>query len=174
MSNQAWTLYESPIGPLTIIGGDRGLSGVRFPGDRPRDERDRDDLALAPVAGQLAEYFAGGRRAFELEVDLRAAGGMERAVWHELQRIPYGETISYGGLAAAVGRPDRVRAVAAAVGRTPTPIVVPCHRVIGADGSLTGYGGGLDRKRALLELEGRVAAGLEPEPPWAFRQIALI
>ncbi len=96
-------------------------------------------------------------------------------MWAQLQRVPYGTTTSYGALARAVGYGDHghVRAVAAAVGRTPVPIVVPCHRAVAADGALTGYGGGLQRKRALLDLEARAAAGLPPEPAWAFRQMAL-
>jgi methylated-DNA-[protein]-cysteine S-methyltransferase len=101
---------------------------------------------------QLGEYFAGDRRGFELAIQLDGTR-FERAVWGELLRIPYGETSSYGELARAIGCFERVRDVAAAIGRTPIPIVVPCHRVIGSDGSLTGYGGGLDRKRALLDLE---------------------
>jgi methylated-DNA-[protein]-cysteine S-methyltransferase len=141
------TAYESPVGPLTLIGGPDGLSGIRFGEYAPVRPG-----ALADAVGQLDEYFAGERHGFELELDLRGTV-FKRAVWSELLEIPYGATISYGELANRIGRPDRVRAVGAAVGSTPIPIVVPCHRVLGADGSLTGYGGGLPRKRALLELE---------------------
>lgn len=153
----AWDIYESPLGPLTLTGGPRGLSGLSFPEwEQERDERARDPRVLAPVAAQLDEYFAGERRVFGLSLDL---GGtpFQRRVWEALREIPYGSTIAYGELARCVERPDSVRAVAAAVGRTPVPIIVPCHRVVGADGSLTGYGGGLPRKRALLELEGQLA-----------------
>jgi methylated-DNA-[protein]-cysteine S-methyltransferase len=155
-----WTVYESPLGALTVIAGPAGLREIRFPGRGPLlDEVAR--IAMPDVAGQLDRYFAGELRAFDLELDLRG-GPLQRAVWALLREIPYGETTSYGELAGRVepgAYPEdiepymRARLVGASVGRTPTPIVVPCHRVIGADGSLTGYGGGLHRKRALLDLE---------------------
>ena len=169
----AWTVYDSPLGALTLVGGRRGLSGVRFPGGGPAlQTADRHPGALAEPVRQLEEYFAGERRAFELELDLDGTGFQQR-VWDELARLPFGTTMSYSELADRVGRPDRLRAVAGAVARTPAPIVVPCHRVVGAGGGLTGYGGGLERKAALLALERRVAAGRTPEPAWAFRQLAL-
>jgi methylated-DNA-[protein]-cysteine S-methyltransferase len=169
-----WTIYESPLGPLTMIGGDAGISRMRFPGSEERlDEASRRPAAFAAAVEQLDEYFGGDRHAFELDLDLGAGTAFQRKVWEQLLRIPYGTTVGYAELARAIGRPDRVRAVAATVGRTPVPIIVPCHRVIGADGSLTGYGGGLHRKQALLELEARGAAGLPPEPAWAFRQLTL-
>jgi methylated-DNA-[protein]-cysteine S-methyltransferase len=169
----AWDVYESPLGPLTLLAGEAGLTGLSFPGRATGlDERDRDPAALAGVVAQLEAYFSGERRAFELPLAL-AGTPFQRRVWAELRRIPYGATVSYMELAERVGRPDIVRGVAAAVGRTPVPIVVPCHRVVGADGSLTGYGGGLQRKRALLDLEARVAGG-DPPPPGAFRQLALL
>ena len=169
-----WTVYESPLGPLTLRGGPRGLTGLDFPGrGDARDEAAHDPEALAEPMRQLEEYFAGRRQRFDLALDLRGTP-FQRAVWARLLAIPYGATTTYGTLAAALGRPDRVRAVGAAVGRTPVPIVVPCHRVLGADGSLTGYGGGLHRKQALLDLERRGAAGHGPEPAWAFRQLALL
>jgi methylated-DNA-[protein]-cysteine S-methyltransferase len=170
----AWTIYESPLGPLTLRGGDRGLTGIDFPGHAgPLDEDARDPRPLAEAVRQLEQYFAGERRAFELALDL---GGtpFQRRIWEELARIPYGSTRSYTQLAHAADRPDRVRAVGAAVGATPVPIVVPCHRAVGADGSLTGYRGGLQRKQALLDLEARAAAGLAVEPAWSFRQMALM
>jgi methylated-DNA-[protein]-cysteine S-methyltransferase len=149
-----WDTYESPIGPLTVVGAARGITGLHFPGrSGPLDERDRVPAALAAATEQLDEYFAAERQSFELELDLRAGTPFQQRVWQAVREIPYGATLSYGELARAVGRPDIVRAVAAAVGRTPVPIVIPCHRVVGADGSLTGYGGGLQRKRALLDLE---------------------
>jgi methylated-DNA-[protein]-cysteine S-methyltransferase len=152
-NHTAWTIYQSPLGPLTLIRGSRGLSAVRFPGGTLPDQARRRPQALEAATSQLDEYFAGERREFELELDL-AGTPFQLRVWEALRAIPYGTTISYGELARTIERPDRVRAVGSAVGRTPVPIIVPCHRVIGADGSLTGYGGGLDRKRALLELEG--------------------
>jgi methylated-DNA-[protein]-cysteine S-methyltransferase len=170
----AWTIYESPLGPLTLRGGDRGLTNIDFPGHAgPLDDDALDSETLAEAVRQLEQYFAGERQAFELALDL---GGtpFQRAVWEALARIPYGSTLSYTQLAAAAGRPDRVRAVGAAVGRTPVPIIVPCHRALGADGSLTGYRGGLHRKQALLDLEARSAAGHVVEPAWSFRQIALM
>jgi methylated-DNA-[protein]-cysteine S-methyltransferase len=171
----AWDVYESPLGPLTIAGGLGGLTTLSFPGAGRStwDERDRDSAALAGAVAQLEAYFAGERRAFDLALDLHGTP-FQRRVWAELRRLPYGATVTYTELAAAVGRPDVVRAVAAAVGRTPVPVVVPCHRVVGAGGALTGYGGGLQRKAALLDLEARVAAGGRPEPAWALRQLALL
>ena len=151
-----WTIHDSPVGPLTLTASDRALRGVHFAGDAlALDLARRGTTApLDAAARQLDEYFAGDRRDFALELDLGAGTPFQQAVWAELLRIPYGETVSYGEVARRLGRPERVRAVGAANGRNPIAIVVPCHRVIGADGSLTGYGGGLDRKRALLALEG--------------------
>lgn len=174
----AWTSCESPIGPLTLVGGEGGLAAVHFPNRPARlDPGGRDDGALAAAARELAEYFAAERRSFELPLARRHGSPLELAAWAELELVPYGETVSYGELARRVGHTgdhECVREVAAAVGRTPTPIVVPCHRVIGADGSLTGYGGGIERKRALLDLERRAVAGLPHQPPWEFRQAALL
>lgn len=143
-------IHESPLGPLALEGGRWGLRSVRL--DAAAACASADAGGLDEVARQLDEYFAGRRRAFEVPLDLRG-GPLETRVWSELRRIPHGTTVSYGELAEAVGRPDAVRAVAGAVARTPAPIVVPCHRVIGADGALRGYIGGLERKAALLELE---------------------
>ena len=151
-------IVDSPIGELLLLGDDDGtLCGLRMaPFERPPGS-EPDDGALAAAAQQLGEYFAGERRAFDLPL---AMGGtpFQCEVWEQLRAIPYGETISYGELARRVGRPDAMRAVGAANGRNPIAVIVPCHRVIGADGSLTGYGGGLERKRALLELEAGAAA----------------
>jgi methylated-DNA-[protein]-cysteine S-methyltransferase len=155
----AWNIYESPIGPLTLIGGPAGLSELRFPGKgRPLDEAHRDPDALTSAVSQLDEYFAGRRQQFDLKLDLTGTP-FQLAVWQALSQIPYGTTVSYGDVARTISRADRVRAVGAANGRNPIAIIVPCHRVIGADGSLTGYGGGLHRKRALLDLEAAVAGG---------------
>jgi methylated-DNA-[protein]-cysteine S-methyltransferase len=170
----AWTVYESPLGPLTLIGGDDGLRAMYFPGrSGPLDEAARDPRPFAEAITQLAQYFAGERRRFELALTLEGTE-FQRRVWGALAEIPYGRTRSYGELAAQIARRDRVRAVGAAVGRTPVPIIVPCHRVIGADGSLTGYGGGLQRKQALLNLEARVCDGAAPPPVWAGRQLSLL
>jgi methylated-DNA-[protein]-cysteine S-methyltransferase len=142
--------FDSPIGPLTLRGGPEALTALDFDSAEPASDGSGD---FGRACSQLAEYFAGSRRSFTLPLDL---GGtpFQRSVWEALRAIPYGETTTYAQLAAAIGRPRAVRAVAAAVGRTPVPIIVPCHRVVGSDGSLTGYRGGLERKRALLELEG--------------------
>jgi methylated-DNA-[protein]-cysteine S-methyltransferase len=145
------TVYpESPIGPLTLHQEPGGLCALRFGAERGLP------AATGPAAEQLDEYFAGARRAFDLPLVLRGSE-LQLAVWAALREIPYGETTTYGEITRRIGRPlADVRAVAATIGRTPVPIVVPCHRVIGADGSLTGYGGGLHRKRALLDLESPV------------------
>jgi methylated-DNA-[protein]-cysteine S-methyltransferase len=173
-STTAWATVETPIGPLTLHRGPRGLTGLDFPNRGPaRGEAARDPDALADAAAQLDEYFAGRRTLFDLPLDL-AGTPFQRRVWAALRQIPFGTTTTYTELARAVGRPDIVRAVGAAVGRTPVPIIVPCHRVIGADGSLTGYGGGLQRKRALLDLERRAASGIDPPPDDALRQLTLL
>lgn len=156
-------LIDSPVGPLLLAADDGGLRRLAFAGpDRPvppgRDWREGGHPLLARAEGQLDEYFAGRRQRFELPL---APDGtdFQRAVWRELERIPYGETISYAILARRIGRPHAMRAVGAANGRNPIAIIVPCHRVIGADGSLTGFGGGLPRKRFLLELEASRRSG---------------
>jgi methylated-DNA-[protein]-cysteine S-methyltransferase len=137
---------------------------------------------MAAVVEQLKEYFAGERQAFDLALDLSGTP-LQMLVWAQLRQIPYGSTVSYGELAGQIDASafpeglepyQRVRAAAAAVGQTPTPILVPCHRVIGADGSLTGYGGGLPRKRALLALEGHDVTEKRPEAGRRPDQLALI
>jgi methylated-DNA-[protein]-cysteine S-methyltransferase len=169
-----WDVYPSPLGPLAVQGGPRGLTALLFPGGADRlDEDTHDPAALSPATTQLDEYFTGKRRAFDLPLDLVGTPFQQR-VWHELGRIPYGSTVSYTELARRVGRPGIVRAVGAAVGRTPVPIIVPCHRVLGVDGALTGYGGGLERKRALLDLERGADGGTERRPTWAARQLAML
>ena len=169
----AWTVYESPLGPLTLLGDGDGLRAMYFAGrSGPLDEAIRDPEPFDEATTQLGEYFAGERRRFELALALEGTP-FQRRVWAALAEIPYGRTRSYGELAEEIGRPDRVRAVGAAVGRTPVPIIVPCHRVIGADGSLTGYGGGLQRKQALLDLEAQAHGGAVPAPVWAGRQLSL-
>ena len=155
-----FTIFESPIGELTLTGGpDGSLRHVYFPGTAPPlDRADHDPDALTAATEQLEQYFRGERTAFELELEL-AGTDFQRSVWQALRGIPYGTTTTYGTLARELEA--QPRAVGAAVGATPIPIIVPCHRVIGSDGSLTGYGGGLPRKRALLDLE----AGVLPLAP---------
>jgi methylated-DNA-[protein]-cysteine S-methyltransferase len=168
-----WDVYESPLGPLTIQARSRGLTGLAFPGCTERlDEHRRAPDLLARAVAQLDEYFAGQRRIFDLPLGLDGTQFQQR-VWQQLRQIPYGTTTTYTKLAHSVGRPDIVRAVGAAVGRTPIPIIIPCHRVLAADGALTGYRGGIERKRALLDLERRIADGQQPSPLWAFRQLPL-
>jgi methylated-DNA-[protein]-cysteine S-methyltransferase len=148
------TLYDTmdtPIGELLLAGDGHALTAVHMDGTPGAGWR-RDPEALRDAAAQLRSYFAGELRYFDLPL---APPGtpFQRDVWAALREIPYGETISYAELAAAVGRPGSARAVGAANGRNPIAVVIPCHRVIGASGALTGYGGGLERKRLLLDLE---------------------
>jgi methylated-DNA-[protein]-cysteine S-methyltransferase len=156
----SYSYLESPVGRLLLAGDTRGLRLVRFPGERgavrPLTDWRRDDGAFAEAIAQLEEYFAGERREFSLP--LQPVGTpFQKAVWSALRTIPYGTTISYGELARRIGQPSASRAVGAANGANPLPIIVPCHRVIGADRSLTGFGGGLETKRFLLALEGGIA-----------------
>lgn len=171
----SWTTYGSPLGPLTLTASEHGLSGLQFP-VRARDltEAGRRPEAFTVAVEQLEEYFAGTRTAFTVPLDLRAGTAFQRAVWAQLLTIPCGVTVSYTELAGRVGRPDRVRAVAAAVGRTPVPVIVPCHRVVGAGGELTGYLGGLHRKRALLDLEAAVAGDRPAPEGYGHRQLSLL
>jgi methylated-DNA-[protein]-cysteine S-methyltransferase len=156
------TLYStvsSPIGELMLCGDAHALTALHLPGHWPKPGAGwhRDDERFADVARQLREYFAGERTTFDVPLKLRG-GPFELEVWSELERIPYGETTSYGEIARRVGKPHASRAVGAANGRNPVAIIVPCHRVIGSNGTLTGYGGGLERKRALLDLESGIAS----------------
>ena len=159
--------FETPIGILRLVGDERHLQRVdlpnaaaRTPDAAWRETRRALPGALDAAKRQLAEYFDGTRRDFDLPLAPDGTA-FQRRVWDELRRIAYGETISYGELARRIGRPTASRAVGAANGRNPLAIVVPCHRVIGADGTLTGYGGGLPVKQTLLALERR-AAGAAP------------
>lgn len=151
-----YTVMESPIGPLLIAGDGERLSTIGFPSGKghvaPRENWRRDDGAFGTVQDQLRSYFAGERQVFDLDLDPQGTP-FQREVWRALIEIPFGTTISYGALAARIGRPDASRAVGAANGANPIPIVVPCHRVIGANGSLTGFGGGIETKRWLLAHE---------------------
>jgi len=163
-----WTEMPSPIGTLVLCRTAAGLCGIEFGSWDERGEklaaladkrlggaafvRDDGDSLLAETRRQLNEYFDGKRRAFDVPLDLRGTPFQLR-VWKALTEIPFGATASYRDIAAAVGRPKAVRAVGGANNRNPVPIIVPCHRVVGADGSLVGYGGGLPIKRRLLALE---------------------
>ena len=148
---------DSPIGPLALAGRGRVLTNLRMVHQTHEPNRTGwvpDDRAFPEVVDQLEAYFAGGRTDFDLELGL-AGSEFQRRVWQALLTIPYGETRSYRQVAEQIGASGAARAVGLANGRNPIAIIVPCHRVIGASGSLTGYGGGLDRKRSLLELERR-------------------
>jgi methylated-DNA-[protein]-cysteine S-methyltransferase len=150
---------ESPLGDLLLAGDEDKLRMLYMQGGhnpmRVAGGWTRSEEAFALARAQLEEYFAGRRRGFDLALD-PAGSPFELAVWRALLAIPYGETVSYGELAARIGRPGAPRAVGVANARNPISVIVPCHRVIGADGSLTGYGGGLERKRLLLDLEAGV------------------
>jgi methylated-DNA-[protein]-cysteine S-methyltransferase len=149
--------YQSPIGVLALVADEAALCGLHFENDAHggalADLRLGTNAIIGATRGQLDAYFAGRRETFDLPL---APDGtdFQRRVWRALATIPFGETRSYGEIAAAIGAPRASRAVGAANGRNPIAVVVPCHRVIGADGSLTGFGGGMDRKRFLLALEG--------------------
>ncbi len=156
-------MLDTPLGPLRVEQSELGLTAVHLPPHRARSEElVRDDERCAVAMQQLSEYFAGTRTCFELPL---AAEGtpFQRRVWSALGEIPLGDTWSYGQLAARLGDPKQARAVGAANGQNPIAIIVPCHRVIGADGTLTGYAGGLENKRWLLDHEAKVA-GLESRP----------
>ncbi|WP_441961812.1 methylated-DNA--[protein]-cysteine S-methyltransferase [Mycolicibacterium houstonense] len=146
---------DSPVGLLTLAGRDGRLMHLRMVDQTYEPSRtgwETDDSAFPEAIEQLAAYFAGELTEFDLELDM-VGTQFQRRVWEALRTIPYGETCSYGEIARQIGSPAAFRAVGLANGHNPIGIIVPCHRVIGANGSLTGYGGGLDRKRALLELE---------------------
>jgi methylated-DNA-[protein]-cysteine S-methyltransferase len=150
------TVIDSPMGALTLVATDGTLSGVYMEDHLRMPARStfgpRVSSGFEEAAEQLGEYFAGRRQEFTLGTRL-AGTQFQRRVWQALRTIPYGQTWSYARLADAVGRPDRLRAVAATNGRNPLAVVVPCHRVVGSDGSLTGFSGGVARKRFLLDLE---------------------
>ncbi len=162
MSAIRWTVHDSPIGPLTLVASDAGLTALSFEG-HSRLPAGATKAPMPEITEQLDAYFAAELQQFDLPLDLHGTP-LERAVWRALLQIPYGETATYGEQAARIEASlfdsgmetwQRARVVGAANGRNPVAIVVPCHRVIGSDGSLTGYAGGLHRKRALLDLEQR-------------------
>src|SRR5215831_12344143 len=163
-SPRSHAVVDSPVGPLTLVAAGGALVGL-YMGDQrhlpPREEfgEPADDPDAEPFAGaarQLREYFDGERTGFDLRLALDGTA-FQRRVWAALQDIPYGQTLSYGQLADQIGQPSAARAVGLANGRNPVGIIVPCHRVVGADGSLTGYGGGIERKHYLLAHERRVS-----------------
>ena len=162
----AYDLTDSPVGPLLVAASERGLCRISFD---PEPEREIDALArgfgvrvlrspgsVDRARRELDEYFEGRRHEFDLEVDLSPLPAFQQDVLTELVRVPYGHVDTYGGLAERIGRPRAARAVGGALNRNPVPIVVPCHRIVGAGGSLVGYAGGLERKRLLLGLEGAI------------------
>jgi methylated-DNA-[protein]-cysteine S-methyltransferase len=158
MSDIWYTRYESPLGSTLLAADERGLRLISFAEgkrpERPESNWHKDRMPFQEAIRQLRAYFAGELKDFDLRLSLIGTDFQLR-VWHTLQTIPYGETISYGQLAQRIGSPKAARAVGLANGSNPIPIVVPCHRVIGSNGSLVGYGGGLSNKKALLALESR-------------------
>ena len=160
----AFDLAESPVGDLLVAVTERGLCRIAYRPDEALDELAagfgarvlRIPRRTDVVRRELDEYFAGTRREFDLEIDLSPIPVFHRQVLRELVRVPFGQVTTYGALAAKAGRPRAARAVGTVMNRNPVPIVLPCHRVVGSTGALVGYGGGLDRKRALLELEGAI------------------
>ena len=176
-----YDLVETPIGTLLVATSQRGVCRISYDPE-PQAEVERlarsfgarvlrSPTSTRTVETQLDEYFAGRRRDFELDLDLRLAAAFSRRVLEELARVGYGQVTTYGALAARAGHPTAARAVGTVMNRNPLPIVLPCHRVLGASGSLTGYGGGLERKRALLELEGvaLASAGARTSRPYPSR-----
>ena len=164
----AYDVVESPLGELFVGVSERGLCVISYESD-PDVEIERlargfgsrvlrSARPVDPARRQLDEYFAGKRKRFDLDVDLRLARDFGRAVLEELRLVPFGEVTTYGALAAKAGKPKAARAVGTIMNRNPVPIVLPCHRVIGANGSLVGYAGGLERKQQLLRLEGALLA----------------
>jgi len=154
----AYDEYESPQGTLILTATPKGLAGVYFKGQkhfpkRPTWQLDPHHPVLKRVKRELAEYFAGRRKRFTVALDPQGSA-FQRSVWKQIAKVGYGDTLSYGELARRAGHPGSARAAGAATGRNPIGIIVPCHRIVGSDGSLTGYAGGLARKRALLALEG--------------------
>jgi methylated-DNA-[protein]-cysteine S-methyltransferase len=143
-------VVESPIGPLGVSFDGETVVGVRFAASGPAG-------GTGPAVDQLRAYFAGELTEFALPVEMRGGSDFERSVWAEIARIPYGEMVTYGDIATSLGDVGLSRAVGTACNHNPVPVIVPCHRVVGAGGKMVGFGGGLERKRKLLELEARVA-----------------
>lgn len=160
-----YTFMDSPIGHILLAGAGDQISYVGFPSGKgaiiPRANWQADDGAFCDARDQLQAYFAGKRKEFDLPLNPRGTA-FQRKVWQALSQIPFGVTISYGDLARRIGRPTASRAVGAANGVNPIPIIIPCHRVVGSNGTLTGFGGGLEAKRWLLELERSSAIPNQP------------
>jgi methylated-DNA-[protein]-cysteine S-methyltransferase len=160
----SYDVADTPVGPLFVAVTERGLARISYDAEPEHQIEElartfgvrvlRSGRPVDPVKRELDEYFEGRRRDFDLAVDLRGRSDFSRVVLEELARVPFGEVTTYGALAARSGRPKAARAVGMIMNRNPIPIVLPCHRVVGSTGSLVGYGGGLDRKQQLLELEG--------------------
>ena len=171
------TTHATPVGELTLVASDAGLRAILWPrlsparaGIQPRLHRNPDHPVLQQTAAQLDEYFAGSRTTFDIPLDLQGTR-FQLAAWRSLAQVPFGTTTSYGRQAAALGIPTAARALGAANGANPVCIVLPCHRVIGADGSLTGFGGGLPVKQWLLDHEARVlASNILSTPQWPHQQ----
>ena len=151
-----YTYVDTPIGAILVAGDGEAIVEIRFAGATPRPEWIRDDASLAEAATQLRAYFAGELQKFELSLAPHGTD-FQQSVWRALCDIPYGETTTYSSIASSIARPSAIRAVGAANGANPIPIVIPCHRVIGSNGSMTGFGGGIEVKRQLLALEARAA-----------------
>ena len=159
LRNLRTTRMDTQLGGVVLAATDKGLAGLWFDAQKHSPDMtgwQTDDAhpVLRAAAAQLLDFLAGRRATFDVPLDLSHGTDFQRAVWQALREIPAGATTSYGALSARVGRPTAVRAVGAAVGRNPVSVIVPCHRVVGATGALTGYAGGLERKTALLQLEG--------------------
>jgi methylated-DNA-[protein]-cysteine S-methyltransferase len=161
-NHKYYTTVDSPIGELLLVGDGQALHGLYMQEGRTAKRIEpgweRFEQPFAAVVAQLAEYFDGRRRGFDVPLAFDGPP-FQRQAWQALREIPYGETVSYGEQARRIGHPDAARAVGAANGQNPIAVIVPCHRVIGADGNLTGFGGGLERKRLLLDLEADVVTG---------------
>lgn len=160
------TVRPSPLGPVMLAAGPQGLRGIWFVGQQHFPDtaawhaEDAHPL-LQTAHEQLLAYFDGHRQIFDLPLQFLSGTPFQHAVWRALQTIPCGHTTTYGDIAQRIGKPQAVRAVGAAIGRNPWSVVVPCHRVVGANGSLTGYAGGLDRKKHLLALEARISSPIQ-------------
>jgi methylated-DNA-[protein]-cysteine S-methyltransferase len=151
-----WVEVEAPIDALGVAVDDTGICRIRFGGVPPNAGVAPPDEVLARAADELTRYFAGEDVPFTVPLSVTGGSDFERAVWRQLSAIPYAEMRTYGQIAAAVGDSDAARAVGTACNRNPIPVIIPCHRVVGADGKMVGFGGGLWRKKVLLELEARV------------------
>jgi methylated-DNA-[protein]-cysteine S-methyltransferase len=162
----AYDVTESPVGELLLAATDRGVCWIEFSPDETLERLARQvgtrllrvPRRLKAVKRELDEYFSGARTTFDIDVDVATVPAFQQSVLRELARVPYGEVTTYGALAGRIGKPRAARAVGGALNRNPVPIILPCHRVVGASGSLVGYAGGLERKQALLKLEGAALA----------------